>query len=74
LLAKPTQLNINLSSDRFAMFNKQRDITGSFNLSNHAMGNAENVLLIGDAAIAELFVKYIQRLMANYAVTNDQAM
>jgi hypothetical protein len=27
LLAKPTQLNINLSSDRFAMFNKQRDIT-----------------------------------------------
>ena len=29
LLAKPTQLNINLGSDRFAMFNKQRDITGS---------------------------------------------
>ena len=27
MLAKPTQLNINLSSDRFAMFNKQRDIT-----------------------------------------------
>jgi hypothetical protein len=25
LLAKPTQLNINLSSDRFAMFNKQRE-------------------------------------------------
>src|SRR5262249_39559506 len=23
-------------------------VTGSFNLSNHAMGNAENVLLIGD--------------------------
>jgi hypothetical protein len=38
------------------------------------MGNAENVLHIRDAAIAELFVKYIQRLMANYAVTNDQAM
>jgi phosphatidylserine/phosphatidylglycerophosphate/cardiolipin synthase-like enzyme len=37
-------------------------VTGSFNLSNHAMGNAENVLLIRDAAIAELFVKYIQRL------------
>jgi phosphatidylserine/phosphatidylglycerophosphate/cardiolipin synthase-like enzyme len=49
-------------------------VTGSFNLSNHAMGNAENVLLIRDAAIAELFVKYIQRLMANYAVTNDQTM
>jgi phosphatidylserine/phosphatidylglycerophosphate/cardiolipin synthase-like enzyme len=30
-------------------------VTGSFNLSNHAMGNAENVLLIQDAAIAELY-------------------
>jgi phosphatidylserine/phosphatidylglycerophosphate/cardiolipin synthase-like enzyme len=49
-------------------------VTGSFNLSNHAMGNAENVLLIRDAEIAELYVKYIQRLMANYAVPNDQAM
>jgi len=38
------------------------------------MGNAENVPLIQDAAIAELYAKYIQRLMANYAVTNDQAM
>ena len=28
LLAKPTLLNINLSSDRFAMFNKERDIGG----------------------------------------------
>jgi len=27
LLAKPTQLNINLNSDRFAMFNKERDIS-----------------------------------------------
>jgi hypothetical protein len=26
LLAKPTPLNINLGSDRFAMFNKERDI------------------------------------------------
>jgi len=26
LLAKPTQLNINLNNDRFAMFNKERDI------------------------------------------------
>src|SRR6202023_1856078 len=37
LLAKPTQLNINRSSDRFAMFNKQRDITmGHWNLNNSA--------------------------------------
>jgi hypothetical protein len=27
LLAKPTPLNINFGSDRFAMFNKQRDIS-----------------------------------------------
>jgi phosphatidylserine/phosphatidylglycerophosphate/cardiolipin synthase-like enzyme len=43
-------------------------VTGSFNLSNHAMGNAENVLLIRDAAIAELYTGCIQRLMASYAV------
>jgi phosphatidylserine/phosphatidylglycerophosphate/cardiolipin synthase-like enzyme len=43
-------------------------VTGSFNLSNHAMGNAENVLLIRDAAIAELYAKFIQRLMASYGV------
>ena len=44
-------------------------VTGSFNLSNHAMGNAENVVLIQDAAIAELYAKFIQRLMASYGVT-----
>jgi len=26
LLAKPTSRNVNLDSDRFAMFNKERDI------------------------------------------------
>jgi len=49
-------------------------VTGSFNLSNHAMGNAENVLLIRDELVAELYAKYIQRLMASYAVTNDPTM
>ena len=49
-------------------------VTGSFNLSNHAMGNAENVLLIRDAAIAELYAKYIQRLTASYAVTTEPTM
>jgi hypothetical protein len=28
LLAKPTSRNVNLDSDRFAMFNKERDIPG----------------------------------------------
>jgi len=46
-------------------------VTGSFNLSNHAMGNAENVLLIRDAAIAAAYAKYIQRLMATYAAATS---
>src|SRR6516164_6500167 len=41
-------------------------VTGSFNLSNHAMGNAENVLLIGDAAIASKYEAYVLQLMAKY--------
>ena len=47
-------------------------VTGSFNLSNHAMGNAENVLLIADAAIAEAYAKYIERLTASYAAAGDR--
>jgi phosphatidylserine/phosphatidylglycerophosphate/cardiolipin synthase-like enzyme len=43
-------------------------VTGSFNLSNHAMGNAENVLLVRDAQFADSYAKYIQRLMASYAI------
>jgi phosphatidylserine/phosphatidylglycerophosphate/cardiolipin synthase-like enzyme len=46
-------------------------VTGSFNLSNHAMGNAENVLLIRDAAIADSYEKYILRLVASYTVTKN---
>jgi phosphatidylserine/phosphatidylglycerophosphate/cardiolipin synthase-like enzyme len=63
----------NMSQPHNFMHNKlvvadQIVVTGSFNLSNHAMGNAENVLLIQDAATADLYTKYIQRLMASYAV------
>ena len=43
-------------------------VTGSFNLSNHAMGNAENVLLIRDADIASKCATYIRQLMAKYGV------
>src|ERR1700730_10778235 len=42
-------------------------VTGSFNLSNHAMGNAENVLLIRDQELAKKYEEYIQRLMSTYA-------
>src|SRR5271154_3077276 len=49
-------------------------VTGSFNLSNHAMGNAENVLLIRDAAISDSYATYIQGLMASYAAINKPAM
>jgi phosphatidylserine/phosphatidylglycerophosphate/cardiolipin synthase-like enzyme len=49
-------------------------VTGSFNLSNHALGNAENVLLIRDAAIADSYANYIQRLAASYADENKPAI
>jgi hypothetical protein len=32
------------------------------------MGNAENVLLIRDAQFADSYAKYIQGLMASYAI------
>ena len=41
-------------------------VTGSFNLSNHAMGNAESVLLIRDAEIASKYAAYVQQIMAKY--------
>lgn len=41
-------------------------VTGSFNLSNHAMGNAENVLLIRDADIASKYAAYVQQIMVKY--------
>jgi phosphatidylserine/phosphatidylglycerophosphate/cardiolipin synthase-like enzyme len=41
-------------------------VTGSFNLSNHAMGNAENMLLIRDAAIASHYEANVLQLMAKY--------
>jgi phosphatidylserine/phosphatidylglycerophosphate/cardiolipin synthase-like enzyme len=41
-------------------------VTGSFNLSNHAMGNAENVLLIRDADMASKYEAYVLSLMAKY--------
>ena len=39
---------------------------GSFNLSNHAMGNAENVLMIKDAKLAQLYAGYLAEVTANY--------
>ena len=41
-------------------------IMGSFNLSNHAMGNAENVLLIKDPALAQKYGAYLAALIAKY--------
>jgi phosphatidylserine/phosphatidylglycerophosphate/cardiolipin synthase-like enzyme len=41
-------------------------VTGSFNLSNHAMGNAENVLFIHDADIASRYEAYVRQLMEKY--------
>jgi phosphatidylserine/phosphatidylglycerophosphate/cardiolipin synthase-like enzyme len=41
-------------------------IMGSFNLSNHAMGNAENVLLIKDSKLAQQYETYLAALIARY--------
>jgi len=43
-------------------------IMGSFNLSNHAMGNAENVLMIKDAKLAQLYAGYLAEVTAKYRV------
>jgi phosphatidylserine/phosphatidylglycerophosphate/cardiolipin synthase-like enzyme len=44
-------------------------ITGSFNLSNHAMGNAENVLLIKDTVLAQQYRAYLAAVIAKYRAT-----
>jgi phosphatidylserine/phosphatidylglycerophosphate/cardiolipin synthase-like enzyme len=44
-------------------------VTGSFNLSNHAMGNAEDVLIIHDAGIASAYASYIEQLEVRYSHT-----
>jgi phosphatidylserine/phosphatidylglycerophosphate/cardiolipin synthase-like enzyme len=41
-------------------------IMGSFNLSNHAMGNAENVLMIKDAKLAQRYAGYLAEVIAKY--------
>ncbi len=41
-------------------------ITGSFNLSRHAMGNAENVVLFKNAEIADAYRVYLSQIMAMY--------
>ncbi|SDR53182.1 Phosphatidylserine/phosphatidylglycerophosphate/cardiolipin synthase [Rhizobiales bacterium GAS191] len=44
-------------------------VTGSFNFSNHARGNAENTILIKDKAVADAYDFYIKGLAARYAKT-----
>ena len=41
-------------------------VTGSFNLSNHAMSNAEDVLFIHDAGVASAYAAYIEELEVRY--------
>jgi phosphatidylserine/phosphatidylglycerophosphate/cardiolipin synthase-like enzyme len=48
-------------------------VAGSFNLSNHAMGNAENVLLIRDAGIASTYETYIQEIATRYRSAGHSA-
>jgi phosphatidylserine/phosphatidylglycerophosphate/cardiolipin synthase-like enzyme len=44
-------------------------ITGSYNLSNSAMANAENLLIIEDASIAERYSAYIDHLSQRYGTS-----
>lgn len=41
-------------------------LTGSFNFSRNALKNAENLLVIPDADLAQAYVDYIERLLARY--------
>ena len=41
-------------------------ITGSYNLSNSAMANAENLLVIEDAGVADRYSAYIDHLVQRY--------
>ncbi len=41
-------------------------ITGSYNLSNSATENAENLLIIDDASLAEEYGAYIDGLVKRY--------
>jgi phosphatidylserine/phosphatidylglycerophosphate/cardiolipin synthase-like enzyme len=41
-------------------------ITGSFNFSNNATKNAENILLIEDKAIADRYAAYVAALTEKY--------
>ena len=40
--------------------------TGSFNLSRHAMGNAENVILFKDKDVADAYRAYLVQLLLIY--------
>jgi phosphatidylserine/phosphatidylglycerophosphate/cardiolipin synthase-like enzyme len=42
-------------------------ITGSFNFSNNAMKNAENILVIKNQALADQYAEYIKKLLERYA-------
>ncbi|MFI4995447.1 MAG: phosphatidylserine/phosphatidylglycerophosphate/cardiolipin synthase family protein [Hyphomicrobiales bacterium] len=42
-------------------------VTGSFNFSNHARGNAENTILIKDKGVADAYDVYIKGLAKRYA-------
>jgi phosphatidylserine/phosphatidylglycerophosphate/cardiolipin synthase-like enzyme len=49
-------------------------VTGSFNLSNHALGNAENVLLIRNPELAKRCAEYLERLIVIYNAATGSTM
>lgn len=45
-------------------------VTGSFNFSRNATLNAENILVLHDAAVADQYSQYIDQLVAQYSQTS----
>jgi phosphatidylserine/phosphatidylglycerophosphate/cardiolipin synthase-like enzyme len=47
-------------------------VTGSFNFSNNAMKNAENILVIKNTALADQYAAYIKGLLKRYGAEDDK--
>ncbi|HXY58746.1 MAG TPA: phosphatidylserine/phosphatidylglycerophosphate/cardiolipin synthase family protein [Methylocystis sp.] len=52
--------------NKFVVIDESKVITGSFNFSNNATRNAENVLFIGDAEIAGKYAAFANKMIETY--------
>ena len=56
----------NFMHDKLVVVDEKQVITGSFNFSENATHNAENVLTMNDAAVAKQYAAYVASLVAAY--------